>query len=124
MDVLREIFRFVEILLLIGLALIALFVWLIVVAMRMPEDNPLRMTLTELAWRFGATGGILMVDPILTEIPVVGELVDLVTLGFLIYYWYLFFKRSINPRPPHISPGRNPTVIEHDRPLLKDPKQR
>ena len=120
MDLLHEIFRFLEILLLCGVALIALFVGLIVVAMKMPEDNPLRMLLTRLAWRFAATGGILMVDPVVTPIPVVGELVDVVTLVFLVYYWYTFFRQALNPprHPPSAPSGRGPTVIERDRPPL------
>ena len=76
--------------------------------------------LTRLAWRFAATGGILMVDPVVTPIPVVGELVDVVTLVFLVYYWYTFFRQALNPprHPPSAPSGHGPTVIERDRPPL------
>src|SRR5271169_49719 len=102
MNVLHQILRLIEVLLICGVVLIASFVALIIFAMRLPEGNPLRVMLTHLAWRVGATGATMIIDPVVTEIPSIGELFDLVTLGFLIYYWYTFFREAFRTKrqPP------------------------
>jgi hypothetical protein len=90
---LSDILHFIEFLLVIALAFIALFVVLIVVVSKMPNDNPLKMILTALSHRVGATGGLMIVDPVATSLPVVGELWDVATIAWLVYFWYTFFKQ-------------------------------
>lgn len=90
---LSDILHFVEFLLVIALALIVLFVVLIVVISKMPNDNPLKMILTALSHRVGVTGGLMMVDPVATAVPVVGELWDVATIAWLVYFWYTFFRQ-------------------------------
>jgi len=60
----QEILRFVEVILICAVALIAIFAILIVIIARMPHDNPLRMLLAALSHRIGVTGGVMLVDPI------------------------------------------------------------
>jgi hypothetical protein len=90
---LSDILHFVEFLLVIALALIALFVVLIVAISKMPNDKPLKVILTALSHRVGLTGGLLMVDPVATAVPVVGELWDVATIAWLVYFWYTFFRQ-------------------------------
>jgi hypothetical protein len=59
----------------------------------MPRSNPLRIILTALAYRVGATAGLMMLDPVATAVPAAGEVWDLVTIIGLIYFWYTFFQR-------------------------------
>jgi hypothetical protein len=92
-SMLSDIFHFIEFMFVFALVLIALSVVLLVVVSKKPHDNPLRMILSALSHRVGVTGGLTIVDPVATGIPVAGELFDVVTLIFLIYYWYTFFKQ-------------------------------
>jgi hypothetical protein len=115
---LSEIFHFIEFMFVFTLVLIALFVVLLVVVSKMPHDNPLRMILSALSHRVGVTGGLMIVDPVATGIPVVGELFDVVTLIFLVYYWYTFFRQLPAMRaawnapapPPHWQPPPTPPL--------------
>jgi len=101
----QEILRFVEVLIICAVALIAIFAILIVVIARMPQDNPLRMLLAALSHRIGATGGLMLVDPIATSVPLGGEVFTIVSLIFLAYYWYTFFKQLPAMRWNKVSPG-------------------
>ena len=93
-------FHFIEFLLVFILALVALFIVLLVVVSKMPNDNPLKMILSALSHRVGATVGLMVVDPVATVVPVVGEVWDVATIAWLIYFWYTFFKQLPNMRPP------------------------
>jgi hypothetical protein len=35
----------------------------------------------------------MVIDPVATTLPVVGEVWDLATIAWLIYFWYTFFKQ-------------------------------
>jgi hypothetical protein len=89
----QEVFHFIEFLLLFALALIVLFVVLLVVVSKMPNDNPLKMLLSALSHRVGATAGLMVVDPVATGLPVIGEVWDFATTAWLIYLWFTFLRR-------------------------------
>jgi hypothetical protein len=59
----------------------------------MPKSNPLRIILTALAHRVGATAGLMMLDPVATALPAAGEVWDLITIIGLLFFWYTFFKQ-------------------------------
>src|SRR5450432_3233798 len=90
---LADFLHFVEVILVFIFALIVLFVALLIVVSVMPKSNPLKMILAALAHRVGATAGLMMLDPIATTVPVIGEVWDLATIVWLIYFWYTFFKQ-------------------------------
>jgi hypothetical protein len=90
---LADVLHFIEFILVFALALIALFIVLLIVISMMPKSNPLRIILTALAHRVGATAGLMMFDPVATAVPVAGEVWDLVTIIGLIYFWYTFFNQ-------------------------------
>jgi hypothetical protein len=89
----EEIFHFVEFLLLFALTLIVLFVVLLVVVSKMPNDNPLKTLLSALSHRVGATAGLMVVDPVATGLPVIGEVWDFATIAWLIYFWFTFLRQ-------------------------------
>jgi hypothetical protein len=80
-------------LLLFALALVVLFVVLLVVISKMPNDNPLKMLLSALSHRVGATAALMVVDPVATGLPVIGEVWDFATIAWLIYFWFTFLRR-------------------------------
>ena len=90
---LADVLHFIEFILVFALALLALFIVLLIVVSMMPKSNPLRIILTALAHRVGATAGLMMLDPVATALPPAGEVWDLVTIIGLIYFWYTFFKQ-------------------------------
>jgi hypothetical protein len=90
-----DILHFLEFIIVCAFALLALFVVLLVVVSKMPRDNPLRMILSALSHRVGATAGLMIVDPVATGLPVVGEVFDLATIALLVYYWFTFFKQLV-----------------------------
>lgn len=117
MDWLSELLHFIEFMFVFALVLIALFVVLLIVVSKMPHDNPLKMILSSLSYRVGATAGLMIVDPVVTPVPAVGELFDIGTLIFLVYYWYTFFKQlpamratwnASAPPPPSQTPTTPP----------------
>jgi hypothetical protein len=91
-------------------ALIAIFAVLLVIIARMPQDNPLRMLLAALSHRIGVTGGLMLVDPITTSVPLAGEVFTIGSLIFLAYYWYTFFKQL-----PAVRQRKAPSGIEQRR---------
>lgn len=117
----QEVFHFIEFLLLFALALVVLFVVLLVVVSKMPNDNPLKMLLSALSHRVGATAGVMVVDPVATGLPVVGEVWDFATIAWLIYFWFTFLRQlpgmytawraspyaSGETLPPPPPPGQN-----------------
>jgi hypothetical protein len=90
---LADVLHFIEFILVLALALIALFIVLLIVVSMMPNSNPLKMILAAFAHRVGATAGLMMLDPVATTVPVAGEVWDLATMMWLIYFWYTFFKQ-------------------------------
>jgi hypothetical protein len=88
-----DILHFIEFILVFVLVLIVLFIVLLVVVSKMPNDNPLKMVLSAFSHRLGATAGLLVIDPVATALPGVGEVWDLATIAWLIYFWYTFFKQ-------------------------------
>ena len=88
---LADVLHFIEFILIFALALLALFIVLLIVVSMMPKSNPLRIILTALAHRVGATAGLMMLDPVATALPAAGEVWDLITIIGLIYFWYTFF---------------------------------
>jgi hypothetical protein len=113
---LADFLHFVEIILVFIFALIALFVALLIVVSVMPKSNPLKMILAALAHRVGATAGLMILDPVATTVPVIGEVWDLATIVWLIYFWYTFFKKlpgsnsakDITPLRPRTRAGSPP----------------
>jgi hypothetical protein len=103
---LADFLHFVEVILVFIFALIVLFVALLIVVSVMPKSNPLKMILAALAHRVGATAGLMMLDPIATTVPVIGEVWDLATIVWLIYFWYTFFKQL-----PGSNPAKNITPL-------------
>jgi len=89
----QAVLHFVEVIFISAVALIAIFAILIVIVSRMPQDNPLRMLLTALSQRIGATGGLMLVDPIASSVPLGGEVFTIGSVIFLAYYWYTFFRQ-------------------------------
>src|SRR6516225_8082006 len=90
---LADVLHFIEFILVFALALFVLFIVLLIVVSMMPKNNPLRIILTALAHRVGATAGLMMLDHVATALPPAGEVWDLVTIIGLIYFWYTFFKQ-------------------------------
>jgi hypothetical protein len=90
---LADILHFIEFIFVFALALIVLFIVLLVVVFKMPNDNPLKMVFSALLYRLGATAGLMVIDPVATALPLVGEVWDLATIAWLIYFWYTFFKQ-------------------------------
>jgi hypothetical protein len=90
---LADVLHFIEFVLVFALALVALFIVLLIVVSMMPSSNPLKMILVSLAHRVGATAGLMMLDPVATTVPIAGEVWDLATMIWLVYFWYTFFKQ-------------------------------
>jgi hypothetical protein len=90
---LADILHFIEFIFAFALAVILLFIMLLIVVSKMPNGNPLKMILSALLHRLGATAGLMVIDPVATALPVVGELWDLATIAWLIYFWYTFIKQ-------------------------------
>ena len=112
---LADILHFIEFILVFGLCLIVLFIVLLIVASMMPRDNPLKMMLSALAHRVGATAGLMVLDPVVTGVPVVGEVWDLATIAWLIYFWYTFFKQL-----PAMQAASNKTAqADSQRPMTR-----
>ena len=90
---LADILHFIEFVFVFALALIVLFIVLLVVVLKMPNHNPLKIALSALLHRVGATAGLMIIDPLATALPVAGEVWDIATIAWLIYFWYTFFKQ-------------------------------
>lgn len=123
---LADILHFIELIFLFALALIVLFIVLLIVVLKMPNNNPLKMVLSALLHRLGATAGLMVIDPAATALPVVGEVWDLATIAWLIYFWYTFFKQlpAMHNTAQRASPQR-PTTPSFPRkpppPQIKRP---
>lgn len=89
MDTIADIIKYL--LIFVG-AMAVLFLALIVIISRLPAGNPLRLTLSALARRVGATWGLALIDIPATAMQPLGDVWDIGTLFFLAYYWYTFFR--------------------------------
>ena len=89
---LADIFHFIEFMFVFALLTLVLFFVLLFVVSRMPLDNPMRVILSALSRRVGLTAALMFVDPLMTAVPVGGEVFDVVTLIGLAIYWYTFFS--------------------------------
>jgi hypothetical protein len=84
-EIIRDLVIFVAV-------MFALFIVLIVVVSRLPDDNPLKRILSLLSWRVGVTLGAGVVAVPVEPIPVIDGLYDIGVPAFLIYYWHTFFR--------------------------------
>jgi hypothetical protein len=121
--VVADVLHFIEFVLLFALALIALFIVLLIVVSMMPKSNPLKIILMALARRVGVTAGLMVLDPVATAVPAAGEVWDLVTIIWLIYFWYTFFKQlpvmraAWSNSAENYSPSRPPTTTRRTLPI-------
>jgi hypothetical protein len=81
----------------------AMLIVLIVIISRLPNDNPLKIMLTALSYRVGATvaAGALAIP--IEPVPGMDAIYDVAVPLGLLYYWFTFFRgayRSIRPAPP------------------------
>jgi hypothetical protein len=123
---LGDILHFIEFILVFALGLIVLFIVLLIVVSMMPNSNPLKMILLALLHRLGATAGLMVIDPVATTLPVAGEVWDLVTVAWLIYFWYTFFKqlrvmRAAGSNVTQAASRQRPTIPSF-RPQLTPPQ--
>jgi hypothetical protein len=80
-----------------------LFVTLIVVVFRLPDDNPLKRIFSALTYRVGVTLGAGVVALPIEPIPGLDTLYDIAVPIGLLYYWVTFFLqvyRATRPRRP------------------------
>jgi hypothetical protein len=77
--------------LIFSLLMFALFIVLIVVVSKLPDDNPLKRILAALSYRVGMTLGASVVAIPIEPIPGLDMIYDIVVPVGLIYYWITFF---------------------------------
>jgi hypothetical protein len=92
MDVLATIGAIIRDLLIFVAVMTALLVVLIVVAAKMPPDNPLKRILTALSYRVGATAAAGALAIPIEPIPGLDVLYDIGAPILLLIYWISFFK--------------------------------
>lgn len=115
-EIIRDLLIFVAV-------MFALFIVLLVVVSKMPEDNPLKRILTALSYRVGATlaAGVIAVP--VEPIPGLDVLYDIGVPILLIWYWFTFFRDAIRSsaasRPAHTVTSQLPRRSEIDRILPK-----
>ena len=71
-----------------------LVIVLIAVIAKMPDDNPLKRTMTALCYRVGATLGAGVLAVPIEPIPGLDALYDIAVPIFLIYYWFTFLREA------------------------------
>jgi hypothetical protein len=105
----HDIIGLVEFLIGAVVVLAVVFVVLLVVVSRLPEDNPLRQVLHLLMTRVGATAGAGLLAIPIEPIPGLDAVYDIAAPAFLVYYWYTFFRNALRigwrvprQRPPRI----------------------
>jgi hypothetical protein len=118
-EIIRDLLIFVAV-------MFALFIVLLVVVSKMPDDNPLKRILTALSYRVGATVAAGVVAVPIEPIPGLDVFYDIGVPILLIWYWFTFFRDAIRysaaSGPAHTvtSPlPRLPAPPETDRKLLK-----
>jgi hypothetical protein len=73
----------------------ALFIVVLVVVSKMPDDNPLKRILTALSYRVGMTLAAGVVAVPIEPIPGLDVLYDIGVPILLLWYWFTFFRDSI-----------------------------
>jgi hypothetical protein len=103
MDSIAEIIR--DLLIFIAV-MFALFIVLIVVISKLPDDNPLKRVLSLLSWRVGVTLGAGVVAIPIEPIPGLDAVYDIGMPLFLVYFWLTFFRKAyrVIQGPPNASP--------------------
>ncbi len=91
-------------------AMFVLFVALIVIVSRLPNDNPLKRILVALSFRIGATLGASVVAVPVEPIPGLDVLYDIGVPIALVWFWWTFFKDLY--RTSRMPPGG--PIIDHD----------
>src|ERR1700719_2402199 len=87
-EIIRDLLIFVAV-------MFALFIVLLVVVSKMPDDNPLKRILTALSSRIGATLAAGVVAVPIEPNPGLDVLYDFGVPILLIWYWFTFFRDSI-----------------------------
>jgi hypothetical protein len=87
-EIIRDLLIFVAV-------MFALFIVLLVVVSRMPDDNPLKRILTTLSYRVGATLAAGVVAVPIEPIPALDVLYDIGVPILLIWYWFTFFRDAM-----------------------------
>jgi hypothetical protein len=87
-EIIRDLLIFVAV-------MFGLFIVLLVVVSKMPDDNPLKRILTALSYRVGATLAAGVVAVPIEPIPGLDVFYDIGVLFLLIWYWFTFFRESI-----------------------------
>ena len=96
----------------------ALFIALIVIVSKLPEDNPLKLVLSALSRRVGITLGAGVVAIPVEPIPGLDAVYDVAVPVLLLWHWYTFARdayrimSSPTCRPQIGGDGR---LVEHDR---------
>ena len=70
----------------------ALFIVVLVVVSKMPDDNPLKRILTALSYRVGMTLAAGVVAVPIEPIPGLDVLYDIGVPILLLWYWFTFFR--------------------------------
>jgi branched-subunit amino acid permease len=109
MQAIAEIFR--DLLIFVA-AMFVLFIVLIVVVSRMPNDNPLKRILAALSYRVGATVATGAVAIPIEPIPGLDAVYDIGVPILLLLYWISFFKDA-GAIISESSSRRVPKIIEH-----------
>jgi hypothetical protein len=87
-EIIRDLLIFVAV-------MFALFIVVLVVVSKMPDDNPLKRILTALSYRVGMTLAAGIVAVPIEPIPGVDVLYDIGVPILLIWYWFTFFRDAI-----------------------------
>jgi hypothetical protein len=103
MDTIAEIIR--DLLVFIAI-MFAMFIVLILVVSRLPDENPLKRLLSALSYRVGATLAAGVVAIPVEPIPGLDVLYDLAVPIGLVYFWYTFFRDAYR--------NAQPGVIDHE----------
>jgi hypothetical protein len=115
LSAIAEIIR--DLLIFLGVMFV-MFIALIVIVSKLPNDNPLKRLLTSLTYRVGATLAAGVVAIPIEPIPGIDALYDLAVPIALLWYWFTFFRDAtrsvrtmgdVTPRP------QRSRQIEHER---------
>lgn len=89
---LESIVEIVKYLLIFIAVMFAMFIVLLVVISKMPDDNPLKRILTAMSYRVAATLGVTAVAIPLEVVPPVEVAYDIGAPILLAWYWFTFFR--------------------------------
>jgi hypothetical protein len=89
METIAEIIKYL--LIFMGVMFLLLIV-VLAVLWKLSPTHPSRLVLAALARRLAATWGIALVDIPATAIQPLGDVWDIGSLIFLVWYWYTFFR--------------------------------